>query len=90
MLGLGLRHRFDTEQPTLLDLELVNNRDRPSASSSTGGTTARTNVTSSQDRDNSNTITHPSIRYQVTLHTRKHKILPSTVFLRSKKLSNSS
>ena len=21
----GLRHRFDTEQPTLLDLELVNN-----------------------------------------------------------------
>ena len=72
MLGLGLRHRFDTEQPTLLDLELVNNRDRPSASSSTGGTTARTNVTSSQDRDNSNTITHPSIRYQVTLHTRKH------------------
>ena len=71
VLGLGLRHRFDTEQPTLLDLELVNNRDRPSASSSTGGTTARTNVTSSQDRDNSNAITHPSIRYQFTLHTRK-------------------
>ena len=72
LLGLGLRHRFDTEQPTLLDLELVNNRDRPSASSSTGGTTARTNVTSNQDRDNSNTITHPSIRYQFTLHTRTH------------------
>ena len=74
VLGLGLRHRFDTEQPTLLDLELVNNRDRPSASSSTGGTTARTNVNSSQDRDNSNTITHPSIRYQFTLYTRTHKI----------------
>ena len=29
VLGLGLRHRFDTEQPTLLDLELVNNRDQP-------------------------------------------------------------
>ena len=72
MLGLGLRHRFDTEQPTLLDLELVNNRDRPSASSSTGGTTGRTNVTSSQDRDNSNTITHPSIRYQFTIYTRTH------------------
>ncbi|TRY70219.1 hypothetical protein TCAL_17254 [Tigriopus californicus] len=24
----GLRHRFDTEQPTLLDLEIVNNRDK--------------------------------------------------------------
>ena len=30
----GLRHRFDTEQPTLLDLELVNNRSSSSSGSS--------------------------------------------------------
>jgi tubulin polyglutamylase complex subunit 2 len=39
----GLRHRFDTEQPTLLDLEVVNNRNRarsgsPSSTSSTVAT----------------------------------------------------
>ena len=43
---LGLRHRFDTEQPTLLDLELVNNRDRPSSTSSTGGPGSRSTVDS--------------------------------------------
>ena len=26
----GLRHRFDTEHPTLLDLEVINNRDSKS------------------------------------------------------------
>ena len=28
----GLRHRFDTEHPTLLDLEVINNKDNKSGS----------------------------------------------------------
>ena len=50
---LGLRHRFDTEQPTLLDLELVNNRDRPS---SNGGSGTRSNVNSTTNQDRENNV----------------------------------
>ena len=34
----GLRHRFDTEHPTLLDLEVINNRDSKSGNASKTGT----------------------------------------------------
>ena len=39
----GLRHRFDAEHPTLLDLEVINNRD----SKSNGGAKASNSVPNS-------------------------------------------
>lgn len=65
-LLLGLRHRFDTEQPTLLDLELVNNRDRPSTSSTGSASRTNSNSTTTQNRENishANALSHSNIRY---------------------------
>ena len=63
---LGLRHRFDTEQPTLLDLELVNNRDRPSASSSTGGSGTRSAVNSASTQEaDANALSHSNLRFDM-------------------------
>ena len=62
---LGLRHRFDTEQPTLLDLELVNNRDRPSSTSSTGGPGSRSTVDSAATQEtDANALSRSNLRYQ--------------------------
>ncbi len=47
----GIRHRFDTEQPTLLDLEVINNREKCATTMNTtgatpiGGSTAASNTT---------------------------------------------
>ena len=76
---LGLRHRFDTEQPTLLDLELVNNRDRPSASSSTGGSGNRSTVNSSATQEtDANSLSHSNLRfpyYKKAFVIKEHKLL---------------
>ena len=61
-----MRHRFDTEQPTLLDLELVNNRDRPSASSTTGGSGTRSTVNSASTQDaDANALSHSNLRFDM-------------------------
>ena len=61
-----MRHRFDTEQPTLLDLELVNNRDRPSASSSTGGAGTRSTVNSASTQEaDANALSHSNLRFGI-------------------------
>ena len=46
----GLRHRFDAEHPTLLDLEVINNRDN----SKSGGNGCKNGASSSAVGSTSN------------------------------------
>ena len=47
----GIRHRFDTEQPTITDLEIINSREKcatlknPTGATPIGGATAASNTT---------------------------------------------
>ena len=57
----GIRHRFDTEQPTITDLEIINSREKcatvrqPVGATPIGGATAASNTTPESSINNANT-----------------------------------